>query len=255
MSAEKSNWPGSAAASVGRVPPGRSSPCAAAGIERPLVDALIHARRTMGRGRTLFRGGDPFSDLYVVRDGQFKTRVVLEDGRDQVTGFHMAGDVLGLDAVAAGIHRSDAVALDDAEVGVLDFASLASLARRSPDVQRWLCRVMSQQIVQLQSTTAMLGRMRADERVASFLMNLAQRGAPQHPACATLELHMTRVELGSHLGLTLETVSRCFSKLHEQGIVHVHRRTIRLLDLDALSSVAQGRIPAGTLVRDDHEIA
>lgn len=241
MSEEHSNRPDQAAAGAGHGPRAPSTLAATTVIDDTPVESLLRARRTVARGRTLFRLGDPFAELFVVRSGLFKTRVALAAGRDQITGFHMPGDILGLDAVAGDVHRSDAVSLDDSEVGVLDFASLTSLARRSPQAHEWLCRVMGLKIAQLQSATLMLGRMRADERVASFLATLAHRHAERGMDSQDLVLQMTRVELGSHLGLTLETVSRCLSRLREEGIVELHLRKVRILDLGELARVADGR--------------
>ncbi|HOM12256.1 MAG TPA: fumarate/nitrate reduction transcriptional regulator Fnr [Rubrivivax sp.] len=204
------------------------------------LDTLVGARRTLKRGELLFRNGDAFESLYAVRTGFFKTRVSSEDGRDQVTGFQMAGELLGLDGIGADRHSCDAVALEDSQVCVIPYEQLEALSREFSDLQRQFHKIMSREIVRDHGVMLLLGSMRAEERLAAFLLNLTQRLRARGFSPSSLVLRMTREEIGTYLGLKLETVSRCFSKFQDDGILAVKQRHIRVLDPAALQAIVGG---------------
>jgi CRP/FNR family transcriptional regulator len=204
------------------------------------LDTLVASRETVHRGEALFRRGDPFTSLYAVRTGFFKTSTSSEDGREQVTGFQMGGELLGLDGFDDETHRCDAVALEDSQVCVIPCASLEALSRRFPALQRQLHRVMSREIIHEQGLMMLLGSMRAEERVAAFLSNLARRLQARGFSASSFVLRMTRLEIGTYLGLKLETVSRSFSRLHDAGILRVQQRNIHILDAQALERLVTG---------------
>ena len=201
------------------------------------IEVVVANRRKVKRGTTLFRNGDRFTSLYAIRTGFFKTSVATEDGRDQVTGFQMAGEMIGLDGIVNDNHTCDAIALEDAEVCVMPFDRVEELSREVNALQRHVHKIMSREIVRENSVMLLLGSMRAEERLAAFLLNLVQRlharGFSQHE----LILRMTREEIGSYLGLKLETVSRTFSKFVEDGIIEVKQRHVRILNTDALHDI------------------
>ena len=201
------------------------------------LDDLVAARRKIARGDILYRNGEKFSALYAIRTGFFKTTVAAEDGRDQVTGFQMAGEVIGLDGIVSDHHTCDAVALEDAEVCVMNFDRLEDLSREINALQRHVHKIMSREIVRENGVMLLLGSMRADERLAAFLLNLVQRLHARGFSQSELVLRMTREEIGSYLGLKLETVSRTFSKFVEEGIVAVKQRHVRILNPDALKLI------------------
>ena len=201
------------------------------------LDDLVAARRKISRGDILYRNGEKFSALYAIRTGFFKTTVAAEDGRDQVTGFQMAGEVIGLDGIVSDHHTCDAVALEDAEVCVMNFDRLEDLSREINALQRHVHKIMSREIVRENGVMLLLGSMRADERLAAFLLNLVQRLHARGFSQSELVLRMTREEIGSYLGLKLETVSRTFSKFVEEGIVEVKQRHVRILNPDALKQI------------------
>ncbi|NBU19152.1 MAG: fumarate/nitrate reduction transcriptional regulator Fnr [Betaproteobacteria bacterium] len=201
------------------------------------LDELVAARRKISRGDILYRNGEDFSALYAIRTGFFKTTVAAEDGRDQVTGFQMAGEVIGLDGIVSDHHTCDAVALEDAEVCVMNFDRLEDLSREINALQRHVHKIMSREIVRENGVMLLLGSMRADERLAAFLLNLVQRLHSRGFSQSELILRMTREEIGSYLGLKLETVSRTFSKFVEEGIVEVKQRHVRILNQDALKLI------------------
>jgi CRP/FNR family transcriptional regulator len=201
-------------------------------IER--LDTLVATRRSVKRGEALFHAGDTFQSVYAVRTGFFKTCVSSEDGRDQVTGFQMAGELLGLDAISQDRHTCDAVALEDSQVCVIPYAQLEMLAREFTALQHSFHKIMSREIVRDHGVMLLLGSMRAEERLAAFLLNLSQRFTARGYSPSEFYLRMTREEIGSYLGLKLETVSRTFSKFQEEGLLEVKQRHIRILDQDGL---------------------
>jgi CRP/FNR family transcriptional regulator len=202
------------------------------------VDEVVAARRRVKRGTTLFRTGEKFTSLFAIRTGFFKTSVVSEDGKDQVTGFQMAGEVIGLDGIVNDQHTCDAVALEDAEVCVMPFDRVEEISREVLSLQRHVHKIMSREIVREHGVMLLLGSMRAEERLAAFLLNLVQRLNARGFSKTELVLRMTREEIGSYLGLKLETVSRTFSKFVEDGIVEVKQRHIRILNADIVNPKA-----------------
>lgn len=206
------------------------------------IDEVVASRRKIKRGATLFRNGEKFTSLYAIRTGFFKTCVASEDGRDQVTGFQMAGEIVGLDGIVNDHHTCDAVALEDAEVCVMPFDRIEELSREVTALQRHVHKIMSREIVRENGVMLLLGSMRAEERLAAFLLNLVQRLHARGFSQSELVLRMTREEIGSYLGLKLETVSRTFSKFVEEGIVEVKQRHVRILSTDALRDIVNPKV-------------
>ena len=203
------------------------------------LDAAVTARTRLRKGATLFRAGTPFTALYAVRLGSLKTTVSAEDGREQVAGFHMTGDLIGLDGIGTGRHGCEAIALEDVEVCTLPFDGLETLARNVPSLQHNLHRVLASEISRDHGLLLLLGNMRAEERVATFLLNLSERYRQRGYSASEFVLRMTREEIGSFLGLTLETVSRLFSRFQNEGLIQVQGRAVKLIDRDALRELAQ----------------
>ena len=201
------------------------------------LDNLVARRRSVPRGEALFRNGERFEALYAVRTGFFKTCVGSEDGRDQVTGFQMAGELLGLDGISSDRHHCDAVALEDSSVCVIPYAQLEDLSREFSLLQHQFHKIMSREIVRDHGVMLLLGNMRAEERLAAFLLNLTQRLRARGFSASSLVLRMTREEIGSYLGLKLETVSCAFSRFHEDGLLEVRQRQLRILDQAGLQAL------------------
>jgi CRP/FNR family transcriptional regulator len=198
------------------------------------LDDLVTTRRKIKKGTPLFSNGDKFTSLYAIRTGFFKTSLASEDGRDQVTGFQMAGEIIGLDGIVNDQHSCDAIALEDAEVCVLPFDRIEEISREVTALQHHVHKIMSREIVREHGVMLLLGSMRAEERLAAFLLNLVQRLHSRGFSQSELVLRMTREEIGSYLGLKLETVSRTFSKFVDDGIVEVKQRHVRILNTEAL---------------------
>lgn len=210
--------------------------------EMARLDDLVALRKQTKKGAALYRAGEKFEALYAVRTGFFKTTVLLEDGRDQVTGFQMSGELLGMDGIGTEHHTCDAIALEDSEVCVIPYAHLENLSREVHALQHHFHKVMSREIVRDQGVMMLLGSMRAEERLAAFLLNLSQRFTARGYSPSEFHLRMTREEIGSYLGLKLETVSRTFSKFQDEGLIGVQQRHIRIVDSARLNEfVGQNR--------------
>ncbi len=205
------------------------------------IDEIVATRRKIKRGTALFRNGEEFTSLYAIRTGFFKTSIATEDGRDQVTGFQMAGEIIGLDGIVNDVHSCDAIALEDAEVCVMPYSRLEELSREVTALQHHVHKVMSREIVREHGVMLLLGSMRAEERLAAFLLNLVQRLHTRGFSQSELVLRMTREEIGSYLGLKLETVSRTFSKFAEDGVIEVKQRHVRILDTAMLQSLVNNQ--------------
>ena len=204
------------------------------------LDAVIRQSRRLKKGEYLFRAGEPFSSLYAIRTGFFKTTVASQDGRDQVTGFFMSGELIGMDGICSHVHSCDAVALEDSEVCELPFAHMENLGQRIPSLQTHFFRLMSREIVRDQGVMLLLGNMRAEERLAAFLLNLSNRLYSRGFAANDFLLRMSREEIGSYLGLKLETVSRTLSKFHHEGLILVEHKHIQILEPQALKKMVSG---------------
>jgi CRP/FNR family transcriptional regulator len=209
--------------------------CLPSGLDADDIETFsdtIFTHKRVKRGETLFRSGEGFSAVFAVRSGFFKSSVVLEDGRDQVTGFHMTGEVLGMDGIGTERHTADVIALEDSEVCIIPYARIEEAG-----MQRQLHKAMSRELVRDQGVMMLLGTMRAEERLAAFLLNLSQRFVARGFSPREFHLRMTREEIGSYLGLSLETVSRLFSRFQEDGLIAVQQKHIVIHDIAGLKSV------------------
>ena len=201
------------------------------------IESMVGVRRRVKRQQHLYRAGETFEAIYAIRSGFFKTDVLLEDGRDQVTGFQMAGEILGMDGISGEAHTCNAVALEDSEICVIPFSHLERLSREIQALQHHFHKVMSREIVRDHGVMMLLGTMRAEERLAAFLLNLSQRFTARGYSPAEFHLRMTRDEIGSYLGLKLETVSRAFSRFQDEGFISVQQKHIRILDIAGLKTL------------------
>ena len=219
--------------------------CLPAGLNGDTVeqlDGLKFARRRVKAGEALYHAGERFGFIYAVRSGTFKTVMVLKDGREQVTGFHFAGDVMGLDGLAQGAHATTAVPLEDAEICAIPYHQLSELAVRHPSLHGAVARMMSRELVREHGVMLLLASMNAEERLASFLLNVSERMRSRGYSATEFHLRMSRAEIGSYLGMKLETVSRTFSAFQQQGVLKVDKKHVRISDLGALSRLCEARL-------------
>jgi CRP/FNR family transcriptional regulator len=206
------------------------------------IDTMVGTRMRVRKGASVFRAGERFSTLYAIRAGSCKTVMVTEDGHDQVSGYYMQGEVMGIEGIGAGTHDCQAIALEDSELCALPFERVEELARTSRVFQHGLHRMLSREIARERSLMLVLGSMRAEQRLAYFLLDLSRRYKERGYSSTEFVLRMTREEIGSHLGLTLETVSRLFSRLQQEGFVQVQGRTVKLLDRMALTQLVEASV-------------
>ena len=198
------------------------------------VENIVYARRRMKRGERLFSAGDEFKSLYAIRSGFFKTSLVDGEGRDQVTGFFMGGELLGLDGLGAGRYNGSAIALEDSEVCMMPYRLIEEISCEVPSLQRGLHIVLAREIVRDHGVMLLLGSMRAEERLATFLLNLGKRLLRRGFSPSNFVLRMTREEIGSYLGLKIETVSRLFSTFQRRGLLEVCQKHISITDIGQL---------------------
>jgi CRP/FNR family transcriptional regulator len=204
-------------------------------------EKVAYARRRLKRGEALFAAGDEFKAVYSVRSGFFKTSLVDGEGREQVTGFFMGGELLGMDGIGTGRYNGAAIALEDSEVCVLPYSLIEQIAAEIPALQRNLHAVLSREIVRDHGVMMLLGSMRAEERLATFLLNLSKRFTARGYSPSDFNLRMTREEIGSYLGLKLETVSRLFSAFQRDGLIEVQQKHVRIRNSAGLGRLLTDR--------------
>ena len=204
------------------------------------LDQIIGRRRKVPKDGHLYRMNDPFINLYAIRLGHFKTCQVNAGGEQQITGFQMTGELLGMDAISTDRHHCDAIALEDSEVCEIPFQRLEELFGTMPTLLRHFHRMMSQEITREQSVMLLLGNMRAEQRFAAFLVNLASRYMTRGYSSTSFQLRMSREDIGNYLGLTIESISRLLSKFKKQELLKVNNRHIELLDMPTLKEMAAG---------------
>lgn len=215
--------------------------CLPAGVAREDVDRLddiVKARLPLDRGEALYRAGDPLSSLYVIRSGSVRTARVSDDGDEQVIGFHLPGELVGLEGIVDEQHRCDAVALERTSVCALSLLQLEQVAASIPALQQQFHRIMSREIMQDHEHLLALGRRTARERVALFLHSMSERLDEAGYDGGDFRLSMSREDIASYLGLALETVSRLLTRLSDEGVVTVDRRRLHIRDRAALAAAA-----------------
>jgi CRP/FNR family transcriptional regulator len=208
-----------------------------AGIDHGMSFTL----RRIQQGVAVYRAGDPFGPIYAIRSGTFKNVLRDMNGRYQVLGFPMASDVLGVDGIEAQHYRTEAVALEDSEAAIIPFRRLADLGGKSRELQQFVYRLLSRQIVREHMQMRLLGSRGAKSRVAAFLLILGERYARLGYSDTRFNLRMTRLDLGSFLGLSHETVSRTLSGFSEAGVIRVHNKELRILDVEKLHQITSDR--------------
>ncbi len=211
--------------------------------EIELIEDMVASRKRVKRGTALYRAGDHFDALYTIRLGFLKSSVMSSDGREQVTAFHMAGEMIGLDGIASEVHSCDAIALEDTEVCVLPYERVLAVTSSLPSMGQHVHKILSREIVRQHGIMLLLGSMHAEERLAAFLLNLSQRFEARGYSRSEFVLRMTRAEIGSYLGLKLETVSRVLSRFSHDGLIQVNQKHVQILNAMGLRAIVTGRPP------------
>ena len=205
-------------------------------VER--LDDLVKERIRIPKGKRLFIKGQPLDALYGLRLGSLKTQLEDELGEVQVTGFFLPGEIIGLDGMLDGIHESNAIALEDSEVCVVRLTDIDRVGMYIPTLQQQIRRLMSKEISRSHQALVALGSMRSEQRLASFLLNLSQRLSALGYSSTDFVMRMSREEIGNYLGLTIETISRLFSRFAREGLIKVHQRDVCILDMQAIKELA-----------------
>ncbi|MCC6068087.1 fumarate/nitrate reduction transcriptional regulator Fnr [Ferrovum sp. PN-J185] len=214
--------------------------CLPAGLsdeEVLVIDQYMEHRLPVKKGELLYSQGDPLEALFAISTGSFKTLILHEDGRSQITGFQLSGEIMGLDAISNERHVSDAIALEDSTVCKIPYDSFEELESEMSRLQHNFNKTLSSEIVKDHNLMLLLGSMRAEEKMAAFLINLSQRFHARQQSASELVLRMTREDMGNYLGLKLETVSRILSRFADEGLISVQGRHITLIDEKKLHSV------------------
>lgn len=202
------------------------------------LTSIIKRTRSLKKNEYLYRIGDKLQSLYAIKSGSVKSLELAQDGFVQITGFHLPGELLGVDAICDERHPCDAVALEAVQVCEIPLDNLESLAREIPGLQKQLLRIMSKEIVKEQGQLMMLGKMTADARLATCLLSLSGRFKVLGLPADQFRLSMSRQDLGDYLGLALETVSRLFSRFQESGLIKADGRQIQILNVTELQALA-----------------
>lgn len=226
--------------------------CLPVGLKPDDVEALeriIQRERPLERNEVLFDSGAPFEAIYAVRTGAMKSKTLSEDGQEQITGFHLPGEILGLDGIHGGHHPSTAVALETTSVCQMPFETLDDLAERIPALFRQLLRLMSQELHSESEMLQALARRSAEERLAMLLLGLRARFVRRGLSATNIRLPMSRQDLGNYLGLTPETLSRLFRRFSERGIIEADGREVRLKDVPTLRELSGNPTPEGVRPR------
>lgn len=201
------------------------------------LDTLVKERVRVEKGEALYRHGDKLDALYGLRLGSMKALLEDENGQHQITGFFLPGEIIGLDGMVEGVHSSTAIAMEDTEVCVVRLQDIDEISRYVPSLQHQVRRLMSKEIARSHQVLLALGSMRSEQRLASFLINLSQRLAALGYSPTDFIMRMGREEIGNYLGLTIETVSRLFSRFAREGLIRVSQREVKILDMAALNEL------------------
>jgi CRP/FNR family transcriptional regulator len=201
------------------------------------LEALVVGRQRFKKGAAIFHPGDRFTALYAIRSGSCKTTVSDQSGREQVIGYHLMGDMVGFDGIESGQHKCQAVSIEDTEICAVPFARLEELASRLPPLQHNLHRFLSRELVRDENLLLAVGSMDAQERIAAFLLSLSQRYQLRGYSSKQFVLRLTRKDIGSYLGMKLETVSRLLSHLQSKKLIKINKNVIQLLDLQGLKAM------------------
>ena len=215
--------------------------CLPMGLESGDLDRLgnvIKRSQSVNKNNFLFRMGEPLKSVYAIRSGSFKTYLTNPDGTEQIVGFSLPGELLGMDAISDEKHTCTAKALETASVCEIPFERLESLAREIPNLQHQLLRLMSKEIQQDQNLMLLLAQMPADTRLASFLLGLSKRLTQRGYAANEFNLSMSRGDIANLLGMAVETISRLLSHFQESGLLKVERKHISILKIDELRKIA-----------------
>lgn len=202
------------------------------------LDDIIQRGRPVHRGDHIYRAGEKFKSVYALRSGAIKTVKITEDGQEQVTGFYLPGEIVGMDGLASNNHSNSAIALETSAICEIPFTRLEELSTKLPSLQRRFFQLMSKEITQDQHLITLLSKNSAEERIAALLLSISGRNHHRGLSASDFFLPMSRSDIGNFLGLTIETVSRVFSRLHKQGVIQLDKKHVIIADIDTLKNLS-----------------
>ena len=202
------------------------------------LDDIIQRGRPVHKGKHIYRAGEEFSSVYALRSGAVKTVKITESGLEQITGFYLPGEIIGMDGIAFSNHTNSAIALETSAICEIPFSRLEELSTKVPSLQRRFFQLMSKEITQDQQLITLLGKNSAEERIAALLLSISSRNYSRGLSANEFFLPVSRSDIGNYLGLTIETVSRVFSRLHKLGIIELNKRHVVISDIDSLRNIS-----------------
>jgi len=202
------------------------------------LDNIIKRSRPLQKGEHLFNGGDDFTSIFAVRSGSIKTFSESEEGDEQITGLYLPGELLGLDAIHESSHPCSAIALETTSLCEIPFSTLENLSTEIPELHHQLFRIMSKEIANDQSLLMLMAQKSAEEKLAAFLVNLSTRLKQRNFSETEFNLSMSRKDIGNYLGLTIETISRTFSRFQSEGLLSTQRKYVNIHKLNELKVLA-----------------
>lgn len=206
--------------------------------ELDALDSIINRKLPIHKGEKIYHDGEELQSLFAIRSGTFKTFTIDENGEEQITGFHLPGDLLGFDAIATNTHPSFAQAMETSMVCEIPFNTLDKLSNSMPKLKRQIMRLMSSEIQTDQEMLMLLNHKNAEQRLATFLCALSERFKNRRLSCTEFRLTMTRSEIGNYIGLTVETISRLLNRFQKMELISVSGKLITVHDRDGLMAVA-----------------
>ena len=204
------------------------------------LESIVKRSSALQKGEVLYREGDEFRGIYAVRSGLVKVFATADDGEEQIVGFFLPGEMLGLDAIETQVHACSAVALETSSYCSVPFSELSEVCKEIPELQNQLFRIMSRELSSENQMLLTLGKKNSEEKVATFLLTISTRFHLLGYSANEFKLTMSRQEIGNYLGITFETVSRVFGRLQRNGIINVNRKVIKIIDMTALKNLVSG---------------
>jgi CRP/FNR family transcriptional regulator, anaerobic regulatory protein len=202
------------------------------------LDDIIQRGRPIQKGDRIYHAGEKFQSVYAVRSGAVKTVTITQDGQEQVTGFYLPGEIIGMDGLATNSHSNSAIALETSAICDIPFSRLEELSSQLPSLQRRFFQLMSKEISNEQQLITLLSKNNADQRIASLILSISSRNHQRGLSAEEFHLPMSRSDIGNFLGLTIETVSRVMGRLHKQQVIHLDKKHIRILNMLSLRNIA-----------------
>lgn len=207
------------------------------------LDQIVQRGRPLQKSDKLYYAGDAFKSVYAVRSGSFKTVSVTSEGEEQVTGFYLPGEIIGMDGIATNSHTNTAIALETSSACEIPFQQFEELSAKMPSLQRRFFQIMGKEIASDQELISLLSKKSADEKIAFLLLSISQRNSQRGLSATEFYLPMARSDIGNYLGLTIETVSRVLGKFHKAGLIALDKKHVLIHDIDQLKRCVNGEKP------------